>query len=440
MKQKISLASLIIALTSIPVRATNLSLGADYRLRGVSIEERDNRVKGSSYYDQRLQAYLTTDLSKDVEASFRVQSITPWGMENSTTSLSTRYLDANGGFWVQNAFVRLPNIWRGNITVTAGRQPIKWGDGQILSDDDLGFDALRVNVRSPFRGLEFDLDGFTAKISEGLRGETDTDLHGLLIGYDRDTVRWEFMGLLENNKSPGTYEMGGTTVPFSATSVQRLIYGVRAIANLKDAYLKAAYYQQGGSVERGIGQPKVDLKGSAYMIGLGGKQDTKKIGRFGALIEFSEGSGDKVGTPNTDEAFRPTFASRWSGLERQGSGRYFAATFSDAYSPSNPFGAASASNDGLPDYTSGIQTGRLGVELTPWAEWTFNVDYFQYKAVNNLAGKKELGKEFDYSLEYRYSGLVTVRGTYAAFSAGEAFDQTYKKDGNRSDIEIEVKF
>ncbi len=439
LQQLIIASSLLLPLSSAH-SATSLNLGADYLLRGVKITPHDSRFRGSSYYDQRIQAYLTTDLSRDVEATVRVQSITPWGMESSTTPLVTRYPDANGDLFVQNAFVRLPNIWRGNIVVTAGRQPIRWGEGQILSDDDLGFDALRVNFRSPFRALEFDLDAFTAKISENINGQMDNDLYGLLIGYDRDTVRWEFMGLLDNNKNPGTYELGGATTPFAAASIDRLIYGVRFITNLRDAYFKGAYYQQGGTVERGVGQPDVDLKGNAYMIGLGGKQDTKKIGRFGALIEYSHGSGDKVSTPNTDEAFRPTFAGRWSGLERQGYGRYFAATFSDAYSPASPFAPASASNDGLPAYTSGIRTGRLGLELTPWAEWTFAIDYYQYKAVNNLAGKKELGTEFDISTEYRYSGLVTVRATMAMFSVGEAYDAAFKEDGERTDVEIEVKF
>jgi hypothetical protein len=439
MKSKLFLAPIFL-FSAASARATSLSLGADYLLRGVSIQERDTSINGSSYYDQRLEAYLTTDLSKDVEASIRVQSITPWGQEGSTTPLTTRYPNSNGNAWIQNAFIRLPNIWKGNIAVTAGRQPIQWGDGQILSDDHLGFDAIRVNFHSPFRALEFDVDAFTAKINEGIRAEKDTDLHGLMIGYDRDTVRWEFMGLFDNNKNPGMYELGGTTTPFAAVSVARMIYGVRFITNLKDAYFKGAYYQQGGKVDRGVGTPDVTLKGSGYMVGLGGKQDTKKIGRFGALIEFSEGSGDKVGTPNTDEAFRPTFASRWSGLERQGYGRYFAATFSDAYSPSNPFANASASNDGLPDYTSGIQTGRLGFELTPWAEWTFSIDYYKYKAVNNLAGKKELGTEFDYGFEYRYSGLVTVRAVSSLFSVGEAFNPATKQDAGRTDVELEVKF
>ena len=148
--------------------ATSLSLGADYDLRGVANTPSDKTIHSDRYYDQQLQAYLTTDLSRDVEASVRVQSITPWGLEGSTTPLRTRYPDANGGLWVQNAYARMPHIWNDHIIVTVGRQPIQWGDGKILSDDDLGFDAIRAQVKSPFRRIPFDVEGFTAKIHESL--------------------------------------------------------------------------------------------------------------------------------------------------------------------------------------------------------------------------------------------------------------------------------
>src|SRR4051794_3275669 len=92
--------------------ATDLSLGADYLLRSVSVAEANKNAPNLSYADQRLVGYLITDLSKDVEATIRVQSITPWGYEGSTTSLGSRYPSDTGNLFVQNAFVRLPNIWK----------------------------------------------------------------------------------------------------------------------------------------------------------------------------------------------------------------------------------------------------------------------------------------------------------------------------------------
>lgn len=159
--------------------ATSLSLGADATMRSVNVTERDKTIKGQDYVDQQISAYLTTELSKDVEASIRVQSITPWGLEGSTNPLITRYPNSNGSLWVQNAYVRLPNIWNNHLALTIGRQPIQWGEGTILSDDDLGFNAIRAQIKSPFRILDFDLDAFTAKITEGMRNAGDTELSGI---------------------------------------------------------------------------------------------------------------------------------------------------------------------------------------------------------------------------------------------------------------------
>ncbi len=440
-------ASLFLILTAssfqTPANATSLSIGADILARSVSMKERDITIPGIQYTDQRIKAYLITDLSKDVEATVRVQSITPWGLETSTNVLATRYPNANGTPWVQNAFVRLPNIWKGRIIVTAGRQPMQWGDGEILSDDDLGFNAVRAQIKSPFQKIPFDTDFFTAKVTEGLRSAGgETDLTGALLGFDRDLVRWELMSLWENSNTAQPYEMGADTTAIVASNIKRQIMGVRFKANLKDAYMKGAYYIQRGSISRQktSGVPDLTLGGAAYMFGLGGKSNTKYLGRFGALAEIAVGDGDDVNTPEKDEAFRPSYSSRWSGLERQGYGRYFAATFSDAYSPSNSFAPVNSTNDGLPAGTSGIQSVRFGVESTPWAPVTFTFDYYQYKAQKNLSGPKELGTEFDYGFIYRYSGLVTVKGSMNTFNPGEAFPLLTRKTGNATNVEIEVKF
>ena len=436
-----------------PGFATNLSIGADYRLKGVAIEEREKSQPDTDYYDSRLQAYLTTDLSRDVEASIRVQSITPWGLEDSTTPVVSRYPDANGNLWVQNAFIRLPNIWDNKVTVTVGRQPLVWGDGAILSDDELGLNAIRAQVVNPLseirwlgplRSLQFDLEGFAAKINDGLQGDGDADLHGLKLGFDRESVHWEIMGLWENDHQNQMYKMGSSTIPVSVTGIKRQIFGIRGKANLKDAFLRGEYYRQMGDIILGGNTPDTGLKGEAYVIGLGGKANTKKVGRFGAILEIMVGSGDDAGTPGDDETFRPTFASRWDGLERKGMGGYFAATFSDVYSSTNPFANPSSVNDGLPAGMSGIQSIHFGVEATPWAKWTFTFDYYQYKAQRkgetNASAGKELGTEFDYGFIYRYSGLVSVRGATNQFSPGNAFSDDQKQDATLSTIQIDIKF
>lgn len=428
------------ALSPFQAAATSLSIGADSYVRGVSVKSHDLNFPSNKYYTQRLQAYMIADLTQDVEATLRVQSINPWGLEGSTTPLVTRYPNANGTPWIQNAFIRLPNIWRNNATVTVGRQPIQWNDGQILSDDELGFNAIRAQFNSPWRALPFDVDGFTAKISESLTQDTDTDLHGALLGFDYKYARWDFMGLFESRRGTQNYNVGSSTTPFSASKVDRQIFGVFGRANLVDAYVKGAFYFQNGDVKRSGGGQDVSLSGTAYMIGLGGKTTTRRIGRFGALLEYAVGDGDESSSADEDEAFRAPFGSRWAGLERRGYGRYFAATFSDVYSSTSPFAPVGTNNTGLPAGMSGVQSTRFGLEATPFANWTFTFEYLQYKAQERIVGEKELGKEFDYGFIYRYSGLVTVRGSINKFTPGKAFPPEVRQDADRSEIEIEIKF
>ncbi len=185
------------------------------------------------------------------------------------------------------------------------------------------------------------------------------------------------------------------------------------------------------------------MGGQGYIVGLGGKATNRVVGRFGAVIEYTVGEGDDPKTADKDEAFRPDYGSRWSGLERKGYGRYFAAGFTDAYSPSDPFANASSINTGLPAGTSGIQTIKFGITSTPWAEWTFSVDFFQYKAQKVALGSKDLGSEIDYGIEYRYSGLVTFRAYMASFKPGEAFNTTpieTKQSASLTNLEAEIKF
>jgi hypothetical protein len=239
--------------------------------------------------------------------------------------------------------------------LTVGRQPLAWGDGHILADDELGFNAIRLQAKSPWQKFDFDFDAFTAKISEGLQSNGDTDLHGAMISTQREIFKWELMGLWENNNSNENYQMGAETSSVAVPHLKRQIYGVRAQSNLKDAYLKGEYYIQRGEVDRKTsGLSNVELGGRAYSFGLGGKSNNTKFGRFGAAADYSEGSGDNPDTLGTDEAFRAPFASRWSGLERSGNGRYFASTFSDVYSSSNPFSPASSTYGTPPETTTSV--------------------------------------------------------------------------------------
>jgi hypothetical protein len=95
-------------------------------------------------------------------------------------------------------------------------------------------------------------------------------------------------------------------------------------------------------------------------------------------------------------------------------------------------------NDGLPPGTSGIQTIHLGLEATPFSQWTLQFDYCTFKADKNLSGKKDLGTELDYGIVYRFSGLVTFRGSYNTFIP--KYEDPDKQKAHMGNLEANVRF
>lgn len=392
-------------------------MGLDYRLRGIMTQnnDMDNSTSDSlNYYSHSARFYMTSWLNEDVEASMRLQSINIWGQEGSTTPLQTRYPDANGAPWVEEAYIHLPHMFWKKVDVVLGRQEIVLGDGLIVSDDDMGFNAIRMQAELPWR---FDLDVFTAKINESLRGAEDFDLNGAVLGTDRRHNRWEFGWIQEQNRADSTYVIGGGTA--AANGFLRRFYDIRLYGNLKDAYYKLEYAMQSGEANM-AGGTNVKLKGHAEKLELGAQTDNVKWGRFGVRALYALGSGDDMGTPNQDEAFRPTFSKRWDGLQRSGFGRQYAATVSDAYSNSDPF---SPTATGLPPGFSGIKTMGLGIFSTQGVKWTGAIDYFLYNALTKPTGKNDLGAELDAAVTFRYTGFVTFELGAAYFFPGEAYGE-----------------
>jgi hypothetical protein len=424
----------VLLLGALPAAAefSSLNMGMDYRVRGISIENNDYvSTTGDhlNYNSQTMQFYLRSWLNEDVEASLRMQAVNVWGLEGAAAP-ATRYPRADGTPWVEEAYVHLPHFAWNKVNLTVGRQGIVWGDGLLVSDDDLGFNAFRAQSEL----WKFDLDVFKAKVTEGLAGEDDLDLYGLQVGTLREHDRWELSWVEERNNGNSTYVLPTSTA--TATKVYRTFYDLRLFGNLKDAYYKVEGVLQRGTAN--VLPPGNDLKigGSAYKIELGAQTDTVKFGRFGVRTLFAQGSGDDAGTPGEDEAFRPTFSKRWDGLQRAGYGRHYAATLSDAYAPATPF---SPTATGLPLGFSGIKVLGLGIFSTQKVAWTGSLDYYAYNALTKPTGQNDLGSEWDADLLYRYSGFVSFRLGTAFFFPGNVYGNTSSRV-SRYTFETHVHF
>jgi len=172
--------------------ASKLDLGWDWRLRHIALSNPDgnsNTEDRLNYSSSRMRFYIKTILTQDIEAVMRLQSIKPWGTEGTNTPNETRYPNADGTPWLESAYVKIPHILGMPIDLTFGRQPIVIGDGLLISDDELGFNAIRIQSLLPFQlgrevPLQFGIDVFTAKVKENLNGAQDADLNaGILTAF-----------------------------------------------------------------------------------------------------------------------------------------------------------------------------------------------------------------------------------------------------------------
>lgn len=414
--RSVLLLGFILALFTSLARADGdtIQLGFDYGLSAVGIGNNDGNPSTSddlNYYSHQIRAYLNGQISPNVQAGLRVQSVNIWGLEGSTNAPATRYPAADGTPWIEQAYLSMPRLAGNRLALTLGRQSIVVGDGLLVSDDELGFNAIRAQIRLPWK---LGLDLFTAKINEGLETKKDFDLTGVVGSLIRGDNHWDLAWIQETNDMPSNYLLGGSTQ--TASRVNRTFYDLRLFGDLKDAYYKLELALGKGKASTQAGDIKI--QGQSEKIELGAQTDTVRFGRFGVKALYASGSGDDPDSTDKDESFRPTFSKRWNGLQREGWGRHFAATPSDAYDPGHPF---SSEGTGLPGVASGIKTLGFGIFTIQKVNWTGSIDYFTYDSRIKVSGANSLGAELDLGLLYRYTGSVSFDFSAATFFPGDVY-------------------
>lgn len=410
---------------------SGLSVGLDYRLKAIAVLNPDaqgNTPGNLNYYSQSAAVYLNSQLNATTEARLRVRSLNIWGLEGSGTP-STRYPAADGTFWIQQASLRLTSLIGDRLALTLGRQPFQLGDGMLVSDDGLGFNGVLADL-SFGRGLTGKL--FTAKINESLGQGDDSDLHVVSLGMKRDENLWDLSWVREKSGATGTYQLASGTT--TATDVFREFYDFRFAGDLKDAYYRLELALQKGDAT--LGGSNTSLSGSGQRIELGAQTDSPRWGRFGVKGLYASGTGDDAGTPTEDEGFRPTFAKRWNGLEREGSGAYYGASLSDVFQPGAPF---AAEGSGLPAGASGIKTLGLGIFTVQKVRYTFGLDYYIFDSRVKVAGENALGAETDLSLTYRHSSNVSFHAGAAYFFPGALYGPNASRV-SRYALETHIEF
>ena len=370
-----------------------IRLGADVETGGVSYANPGYLVTASTmstiknaYNYQKSRIYLEGDLKKNVTVGVKILSRGIFGKEfdrEYTTAISSITF-LNYTPQIENAFIEFSDINNLPVDFIAGRQPIRIGQGVIVDDDGLGFDAFRVKAYLPY---DIDADAFVIK---------RTELSGTQFTRDKDSglsaagVNWTY----ENDYNFRTYYF----VESSSSPLTKNFISVRVDGRFKEGVdYRAEIIKSGGN-----------YSGISYLVGTTAYSKLKRLGKTSVNFEYAVGAGKSDGM-----GFAPTYEHKTDGLERSGYGEYFAASMNDFYggitSPSTKVGDA-----------QGIHTTTLGVGFEPYKGLNLNFDYFILFSIDspaNLTGVESyLGEEIDMSLKYKYTENCLFRFVYGRFS------------------------
>ena len=344
------------------VQASSLSLDTEYKLTGLSYPNMDFDTGTSTdtraYYTQRLRLKITGKFSPDIEIVTRLQAIgvvgssAPYSQNTGTGSSvanfqqfewQKKYPYPNIGFnpFIENIYFRAANFSNMPLEVTIGRQPIQYGNGLIVSDNDAGMNALRFAVDYP---LKLHTEFFTAKITENFSPASDHDLQGLVFRYPLKNNDLE-VGYFEQKDFSGTRYVQGRKSE-NTSSISKTFYDLIISKKGSWGFYSFEYAMQKGNIQLvnntsdGYGN-SIDLDGKAFVAQGRLINEKTRMGKVAAYALLSGCSGDEktaadVGDINTsfesfdeDESFNPDFTRKYNGLRRNGWGEYFGATLSD---------------------------------------------------------------------------------------------------------------
>lgn len=324
---------------------TKLDIGSEYRIRGVQMsnptyasEATPGYVVGlntvpvygtasdQNYYSQRARVYMKARFDSGIEVGTVLQAI---GVAGSTQSMIGRYPKEDFTPFIENAYIQANEMFDWPVNLTLGRQPYKWGSGMLIDDDDLGFNAIRLDA-GPFWGLRTHL--FTAKAKEQIQaGDHDLHLAGLSYSWGIHNIK---LGWIMDQDNSGSRYTSLSTASAVSQYIRRQYIDFQVGGRLeKGAFYSAEYAFQMGRTRLPTANPQGDaatqeisMSGSALTFEGGFDFVHPRYKRMILTFVFMQGSGDKSETPDQDEKFNAPFGHKYDGFERSGRGEFFAAT------------------------------------------------------------------------------------------------------------------
>ncbi|MDD5688375.1 MAG: hypothetical protein PHE88_11165 [Elusimicrobia bacterium] len=364
--------------------SASLQIGSEVETGGTSYTN-PNYTKTSSeknsYLYEKSRLYVEGDLKKNVTVSFKLLSRGVFGKEpgKEYTTVKSSVTFINYSPQVENVFIKFSNVNNLPVDLILGRQPIKIGQGVIVDDDGLGFDAARAKCFLPFN---VDIDAFLIKRKElsvtQITSEKDEQLYAAGANWVYDnTYNFRAYYFIEESSSP--FKKNFISIRADGTFKQGVDYRLELI-------------KSGG-----------DYSGISYLLGVTAYTKLRKLGKTSVNFEYAVGTGNEKNL-----GFMPTYGHKTDGLERAGYGEYFGASLSDFYG-------------GIPSAIyQGVHTTLLGIGFEPYNYLNLNFDYYILFSIDSPAGlvftDRQVGEELDMSLKYKYTENCFFKLIYGRFS------------------------
>ena len=362
-----------------------IRVGADVETGGVTYTNQHYKKTASmtdSYMYEKTRVYLEGDLKQNVTVGVKLLSRGVFGKDpgKEYTTIKSSITFINYTPQIENAFIEFSEIKGLPLDLTLGRQPIKIGQGIIVDDDGLGFDAVRMNGYIPY---DIKLDGFLIKRYElavdSYTNQSDSQLYALGANwtYDKD-YNFRTYYFVEQSSSP----------------LKKNFISLRA----------DGFFKQGVDYRAEIIKSGGDYSGISYLLGLTAYSKLRRLGNTSVNFEYAVGTGKSGGL-----GFAPTYGHKTDGFERSGYGEFFGASMSDIFG-------------GLRNYKSdgqGVHTTTIGLGLEPYKDLNLNFDYYVLFSLDSpqLSDTGSyLGEETDFTLKYKYNQNCTIKFIYGRFS------------------------
>jgi len=440
----------IVALIAVPAFAEvqNVKVSGDIDSKMITRANYDfNNNLGSSqdkdtWFTSTARLQVDVDLTDNVSTCVRLLNERDWGKEDlsTTDNNSTEIL-------LDIASVKMKEMFYAPLTMTIGRQNLRFGNGLVVGDPDSndaavnGATASDLSLRKSFDAVRATLDYnplvvdlIFAKVDAGTVGVSktgdDTNLSGINAAYKFDKYNSEMEAYMfsKNTRSTTldtdniyTYGVRGSLEPIS-----------KLVVDAELAMQKGDYVVSGEKLDRSAWA--ADL-GAVYAI------DYKWSPKVGA--RYSYRSGSKTGTSGANDDTGESKYKAWdTSFEDQTHGIIANKIFD-------------GNNDGVDSNGSTIN---VMASVVPLQDLTVALDYYNFmlaqkwgttvttvRTLNSsgsyeIRDNKNLGQEVDLSLVYDYTEDVKLGLTAGYFLPGKAFLKDNNDPASTVMADVKVSF